>query len=81
MWRCGETGRRAGLKIQWAQPPCRFESDQRYQIKHPSFCLDVLSFSNLVNFIKKAYPCWIGFFVCDFSTFIKVLSRIAILKR
>ncbi len=31
--RCGETGRRAGLKIQWANTPCRFESDQRHHVK------------------------------------------------
>ena len=42
--RCGETGRRAGLKIQWANTPCRFESDQRHQRKTTTqkgslFCL------------------------------------------
>lgn len=31
--RRGETGRRAGLKILWTNPPCRFESDRRHQTK------------------------------------------------
>lgn len=30
--RCGEIGRRDGLKIHWTNPPCRFDSDQRHQI-------------------------------------------------
>ena len=32
--RCGETGRRAGLKILWTNHPCRFESDRRHQRKN-----------------------------------------------
>ena len=28
--RCGEIGRRAGLKILWTNHPCRFESDHRH---------------------------------------------------
>ena len=31
--RSGETGRRAGLKIQWTLRPCRFDSDLRHQLK------------------------------------------------
>ena len=41
-------------------------------------------FSNLVNYIEKAYPCWIGFLFIIFFViclvFIKVLLRIAIPK-
>ena len=35
--RSGETGRRAGLKIQWTLRPCRFDSDLRHQIKSISY--------------------------------------------
>ena len=38
--RSGETGRRAGLKIQWTLRPCRFDSDLRHQRKHPQRALN-----------------------------------------
>ena len=40
--RCGEIGRRAGLKIQWANTPCRFDSGQRHQRKRIGFAYPFL---------------------------------------
>ena len=52
--RCGEIGRRAGLKILWTNHPCRFESDHRHQTSKTILRISVGLFSFLTVFVTLA---------------------------